>query len=130
MIRKFKQWLMERRSCYIVADPRDNSVSFSKKLFKELDIMGKDVAKVFVFLIPETGHYGFTLNPDIKEETQLADVMYNSKYKTIGFECLCPTVNRIFYDYGLPSGSKCKLSVRKKESVGLTYYQICKPLEE
>ncbi len=123
---------MERRACYVIADTRDNSITFSRRLFKELDIMGMDMAKVFVFFIPETGHYAFTLNPKIEQETQLADVMYNGKFKTIGFESLVPTVNKIFYDYGMDSDIACKLSVKKlrTDEGGFVYYQICKPLEE
>lgn len=90
--------------------------------------MGLDVARIYVFYVPDTKCYAFMLNPPLEEETQLADIQYNSKHKCVGFECLVPTVNRIFYDYGLPANVRCKLSVKiRKTGSGLKYYQICRP---
>lgn len=115
--------------CYVIADSTDNSVTFSRRLFRRLKVvMGLDVAKVLVFYVPESRCYAFTLNPSIEQETQLADIQYNSKHRCVGFESLVPTVNRIFYDYGLPSGIRCKLSVRRHTAPnGIVYYQICRP---
>lgn len=120
-----------RKSCFVILDSRDNSVTFSKRLYKISGIEKMEKAKVFCFFVPSTGHYAFCFNPEFKQETHLANVMYNVKYRCIGFECLVPTVNRIFYDYGLPAIDKAKLSVvvRKMEDPTLTYYQICKPDE-
>lgn len=127
MMKRFVQFL-QSLGCWVVADATDNSVTFSRALFKKLRIMDMDEAKVFVFKVAGTGSYGFMLNPPIREDTQLAEVMYNGRYRCIGFECLVPTVNRIFYDYGLAADTKCKLSVRRVETVnGMVYYEICKP---
>jgi hypothetical protein len=113
---------------YVVADATDNSITFSKKLFTELDVMNLDVARIYTFYIPDSKCYGFILNPNFEQETQLADVQYNGKTKSVGYECLVPTVNRMFYDYGLPANSKCKLSVKVcLTTEGVKYYQICKP---
>lgn len=129
MLNRLYNWL-HRNECYVIADARDNSITFSKLLAKQLDIDGLQEAKVYVFEIKDPKNpekrYGFCLNPQFKQETQLADIMYNSKYKCVGFECLVPTVNRIFYDYGLPSGCKCKLSVKKHIAIATTYYEICR----
>ena len=75
-----------------------------------MEVMQQEKAQVFVFRLVGKGDYAFTLNPNIEEPTVLCDIQYNSKHRTIGFETLCPTVNRIFYDYGLPL-HKCKLSI-------------------
>ena len=55
--------------------------------------------------------YAFCINPIMEQETQLADIQYNAKHHCVGFECLVPTVNRIFYDYGLKAETRAKLTV-------------------
>lgn len=124
MMTRIKDWL-RRRSFYVIADPNDNSITFSKALFRHLDVMGMDVAKVYVFRIG--CKYAFTLNPEIDQPTQLADIQYNDKHKTIGFECLVPTVNRIFYDYALPHDKRVKLTVQVRSVKGITCYVLCRP---
>ena len=118
-------------SCYIIADATDNSVTFSRRLFRRLRIMKMSQAKVYVFWVPANNCYGFVLNPNLDTETQLADIMYNHKYKCVGFESLVPTVNRIFYTYGLPADSRFKLTVRRAKTANrMVYYQICRPYEK
>ena len=112
---------------FVIADAEDNSITFSKKLFKHMRVFEQDSAKVYVFYIPETQCYGFVLNPKLEKETQLAEIQYNTKYKCIGFESLVPTVNKIFYDYGLPAECSCMLSVKPKKVGDLQYYQIIPP---
>lgn len=146
MIKKFRLWLLgvwrwyRHRSLYVIADPADNSVTLSRALFEHMDVMNQEQAKVFMFSVGDgsagTGIYAFTLNPDIEQPTCLADIQYNSKHHSIGFESLCPTVNRIFYDYGLPYDKPVKLSVEmwityredpKDIAVPITYYKILRP---
>lgn len=113
---------------YVIADATDNSITFSKRLFKSLNVMKLDVAKVYTFYIPDVKCYGFILNPNFEQETQLADVQYNQKKHCVGYECLVPTVNRILYDYGLQANNRYKLSVKAcKMPNGTRYYQICRP---
>lgn len=131
MFRKLR-YLLDRKGCYVIADAKDNSVTFSKGLCSLLDLFNLDQVKVYVAELTGTGgakEYAFILNPKIDEPTQLADIMYNSKHKCVGFESLCPTVNRIFYDYGLPADSTCRLSVRQGRTAdgSVTYYRICNP---
>lgn len=128
----------QQRTMYIIADPADNSITLSRRLFNHMNVMKLDVAKVMVFKLADMGAnpcYAFCLNPPIDEPTQLADIQYNSKHKTIGFESLVPTVNRIFYDYGLPCDRKVKLSVSVENtslvpdicSQHIVYYKIIRP---
>lgn len=88
-------------------------------------------AKVFAFEVKDKGKmstFGFCLNPELGQETQLADIMYNDKYKCVGFECLSPTVNRIFYAYDIRKyESPCKLTVRQRRANELVFYEICPP---
>ena len=127
MINKLKNWI-RRRTFYVVCDPADNSITLSKALFRHMNVMKLDKTQVFVFSVYSGGaHYGFTVNPGFDQETQLADIQYNDKYRCVGFESLNPTVNRIFYDYGLPHESKVKLSVEVHRSGDVTWYKICRP---
>lgn len=133
MFTKVKDWYRRRRF-FVIADPTDNSITFSKSLFKHMGVMNMDVAKVYVFSLAtgvkpfkDKGEYGFILNPDLGQETQLADIQYNAKHKTIGFECLVPTVNRIFYDYNLPHDKRVKLTVQVCQAGDVVYYKLCCP---
>lgn len=128
MFKTIKRFLGNLR-CFVIADASDNSITFSKGLCNKMRLLELDKAMVMTFLVSDSGRYAFTINPPFTEdETQLAEVSYNGKYRCIGYECLVPTVNRIFYDYGLPMDSRCKLSVHRKETVsGLVYWEICRP---
>lgn len=145
MIKKFRLWLLgvwrwyRHRSLYVIADPADNSVTLSRALFEHMDVMNQEQAKVFMFRMSGASRhcskvYAFTLNPDIEQPTCLADIQYNSKHRSIGFEALVPTVNRIFYDYGLPYDRPVKLSVEpatvpcgSPQGKTFTYYKILRP---
>lgn len=147
MIKKFRLWLLgvwrwyRHRSLYVIADPADNSITLSRALFDHMDVMNLDVAKVFVFHLCNActenakwsgAIYAFTINPPIEQPTQLADIQYNSKHHTIGFESLNPSVNRIFYDYGIPADRPVKLSVQPAtvnaaSAAHLNYYIIMPP---
>jgi hypothetical protein len=143
MIKKFRPWLIRRwkwyrhRSLYVIADPADNSITLSRALFDLMDVMSQEQAKVFMFRVGDGSAgakpYAFSLNPDIKQPTQLCDIQYNSKHRCIGFETLCPTVSRILYDYALPT-CKMKLSVEPavvtctdEPNKSITYYKILPP---
>lgn len=144
MFSKLNKWLLLRwrwyrhLSLYVIADASDNSITFSKGLFDILDVMSQKEAKIFVFEAKDftpsgilLNHYAFTLNPIFEQETQLAYIQYNAKYKTIGFESLCPTVTRIFYDYGLPATGRAKLSVDVCKATGdMVYYKILRPYDK
>lgn len=123
LIRRIRQ-----KADYVIADPADNSITFSKGLYKRLRILETEKGKVLVFRLKDDGRYCFTLDiPEDAKDTQLAEVMYNSRYRCVGFESLVPTVNRIFYDYHLPAGAQCKLSVEEARTDSITYYIICPP---
>ena len=145
MIKQFKNWLSSvrrrwhNRGMYVVADARDNSITFSRRLFNSLNVFGMNEAKVYVFRlcnsitdVPKKSGaiYAFMLNPALEEETQFAEIQYNTKHKCIGFESLCPTVNRIFYDYGISANICCKLSVQHVISHSLSYYIIMPPYDK
>ncbi|MEZ3589631.1 MAG: hypothetical protein K1V84_01170 [Muribaculaceae bacterium] len=117
------------RRLFVIVDIRDNSVTLSRRLFRHmLKTSPMTDAKIFVFRVLETDCYGFTVNPDLGQETQLADLQYNTKHKCIGFETLNPTVAKILYGYGI-SGTTApvKLSITIHHINTFTYYQIEKP---
>lgn len=130
MIRKLVDWWRYRHH-FVIMDAADSSVTFSRDLFRYIRRKcASDAApKVFVFFIPASRRYGFAIDPEIDQPTQLADIQHNTKYKCIGFESLNPTVARILYDYGLGDLS-CPflLSVtRHTDKSGKEYFQIEKP---
>lgn len=129
MVKKIIAWWRSLRY-FVIADPADNSITLSRRLFDHIrnSAQGSDVPKVFVFRIPGNGSFGFMLNPGIDEPTQYCDIQYNGKYRCIGFETLCPSVGMMFYEYGLPVTGRVRLSVSIHETPdGKTYYQFDKP---
>lgn len=130
--KKISAWLKRIRffRFYVIADPGDNSITFSKSLWRHIlrNTPDRESAKVFVFSIPSSTTFGFMVNPELDRETQIADIQYNEKYRTIGFESLCPTVNLIFNRYRLPSDIGLRLPVTVcRTHNGKIYYQIEKP---
>lgn len=116
---------------YVIADCNDNSITFSRKLYRHIELSShcEDRAQVYVFHIPAWNTYGFMVNPDLNDkEAQLANIQYNDKHKTIGFESLRPSVNWIFNDYGLPHELKMKLTVSVRQlGNGKVFYNIERP---
>jgi len=111
--------LSKRKTCYVIADPRDNSITFSKSLAMRLKLLKRDTTKVFVFAIPDLQEFGFVLNPPLGEGIQMGEVQYNTRHKCVGFECLNPSVNLILYNYlpNAPIDAAVKLSVRVEKSI-------------
>ncbi|HIT83301.1 MAG TPA: hypothetical protein IAA99_03775 [Candidatus Avibacteroides faecavium] len=115
---------------YVIADPADNSITLSKRLFQHIRDNAKEGGdtSVFMFRIPVTATFGFMPNHGITEPAQLCQIQYNGKCRCVGFETLCPSVGRIFYEYGLPALRPVKLSVSiKRTPQGKVYYQIDVP---
>mgnify|MGYP000001664248 CR=1 FL=1 len=128
LFNKIRNWF-RRWTFYVIADANDNSITFSRALCSHIDVTALDVAKVMVCRVGKD--YCFMVNPDIDRDTQLADIQYNTRYRCVGFETLVPTVNRIFYDYGMPAGTRAKLSVEpRRTATGRTFYHICRPYEK
>lgn len=129
IFKKVKKWWQSYRF-YVIADPADNSITLSKALFVHIRNNAKEgeTARVFVFRVADRNTFGFTVNPGIDKPTQMCDIQYNGKYKCIGFETLCPSVGRIFYEYGLPGNHRVKMSVSvHKTPQGRIYYEFDKP---
>ena len=122
--------MLFRQSMYIIADPRDNSITLSRRLVRRMGVMKAEQAKVFVFKTTDKKRYAFTMNPQLPEPTQLCDIQYNTKHRCIGFETLCPTVNKIFYDYRIPVAKAVKLSVRARMIRNISFYEITPPYEK
>lgn len=137
---RIKRWWKLRQGFYVTMDMRDSSVSFSRKLYARLEpeimvnvelssIEGENRAyvdtrgKVMMFWEPESECYGFVVSPKLSKETQLADVQFNTKYGTVGFESLIPTVARVLYDYGIVA-DRVKLSVTEQKSGEMVWYRI------
>lgn len=129
ILKKVKKWLDSLRY-YVILDPKDNSVTLSKALFKHMKKNAKgEGANVFVFKIKHNDNYAFMVNPNLEQPTQLCEIQYNDKYKCIGFETLCPSVGKILYDYGMPDSQILKMSVSVQLTNGeepAIYYQIDK----
>ena len=73
IIKKIQNWYKSLR-LFVIVDPTDNSVTFSKKLFIHIrkNSDATDKATVFVFRVSDTGLFGFMLNPNIDKPTNIS----------------------------------------------------------
>ena len=117
---------MDEHICRVLIDGSDNSVSMSKGLIKAAGIFDKDIEGALIVRLVSTGEYAIVFKQNGDERIPMANaIQYNSKYKSIGFESLTPTVNRILNDYHLPLMSKRKLWVKHKKA-NVDYWVICR----
>lgn len=117
---------------YVIADPKDNSITFSSSLLRMLKKQGGK-PKILVFTV--NGRYAFTIDPKVDEEkTQMADLQYDTKTNTYGFELLMPQVHQML-EYYQPertykySDEPARLYVRRKklktkDNGKLIYYEF------
>lgn len=108
-------------------DPTDNSVTICEALYDDMTDHDRKVdEKIFVFYIPLTREYAFMVGAKFDQETQLTELQYNPKTRTVGFETLNPTVVRICYDYGLELEKPTTVGVEKRRTGDMEYY-VLKP---
>lgn len=124
----FYRWVDEH-TCSVLIDGSDNSVSMSKGMIKAVGIYDKDIEGALI-VKTSGGQYGIVFKEKDRQEhselSNVANIQYNSKYKSIGFETLTPMANRILDDYGLPIMSKQKFSVKLRKSIFIEYWEICR----
>lgn len=128
MIQKLINWFKLRRHFYIIADASDNSMTINQELYNAMNVENAEDIRIFVFRVEDS--FGFIINSEEtkNDNVHYSTLQYNSKHKSIGFETLNPTVNRMFYDFKLPGTiTKCKLSVTKEKVKERTYFKIHKP---
>ncbi len=134
MMQLFNKLLRYKRFS-VLLDGRDNSITFSHSLYKEIEKrhIRKGETHTIVFNLPKANNYAFAIDPlELKGvNTQMSEIQYNPLYKSVGFESLCPTVNKILFDYGLPYDKPVKLKVFSHTLLnGMVYYEICRPVKK
>lgn len=113
---------------YVLADSADNSISLSGGLLscirEDLGPCGKVAARI---VLGNDGFYYIFFAGDKREDEEVysSQLCYNDYYDSVGFETLIPTVNRIFYDYGIDERYR-KLGVKAVKIGGRTLYRINK----
>lgn len=131
MLQRLLQFLLPRRY-YIIADTADDSITLSRALYRHIlshfHTPHTDQLRAFVFSIPHRHTFGFVINHQHDRPTIEAPILYNAKFKTIGFQSTCPSVNRIFYDYRIQDHLKVKLTIKILHLPnGIPYYEIQPP---
>ena len=125
IISKIK-WMLTKHKYFVIMDAKDNSVTLSKAVFKELG--GENMKCDRVIVTRSQLGYVFTNEHKMSDkDTVLCAIQLNQKHNCIGFETLCPTVNRIFYDYGLKPDISAKLSVEIHFAGDMKYFLILNP---
>jgi hypothetical protein len=130
------RWWHMRKGYYVTLDVRDSSVSFSENLYKvfEPQIMceaqengNPNRGKVLTFFEPQCNCFGFVISPELDQPTQLADIQFNTKFGSVGFESLVPTVARMLHHYGI-NQEQVKLCVTKRNTKGMQWWCIERPI--
>lgn len=112
------EWISAHSDQYVVVDGEDNSVTISPALLRRIrhDNYGElENATSFSYILcAGRDTFGFSINAPVAAACAgVSRLQHNAKYRCIGFESLCPTVNRILYDYGI-SERRAKLYVRRR----------------
>ena len=111
---------------YVVLDDSDNSVTLSPRLADIViaDIVDMDENKIHMF--SDGREYGFCVNhPDlVGKDTPFAPLQKNFQHNTIGFNATCPSVNRIYYDYGIECGKTARKKVVRCRCKDFYYFKI------
>lgn len=134
LLTRLRSLICNKRGCYAILGT-DNSVTLAPGLLSMMrsvcpgEIDGG--IKFFVFRVGK--NFGFKINGvqcHFKDkETQLGSLQYNSKYKCLGFETLNPTVNRMFYEWGI-NGDEAMVKVTLEKDKLSTYFLMHNPNEK
>lgn len=124
MIRRILDKILNR--LYVVLDDSDNSVTLSPHLAEI--VMADIVDENKIHMFSDDREYGFCVNhPDlVGKDTPFAPLQKNFQHNTIGFNATCPSVNRIYYDYGLECGKAVRKRVERCRCKDFYYFKICR----
>lgn len=104
-------------SRYVVLSATDDSVTFSPALLRAIRKHTTNDLKVLTLGISGTKDYCFFVAPKMEELTdglKLPTIQYDIRTKEYGYHCFSPTVNKMFYEWGLEPDTKVKCRVTRK----------------
>lgn len=115
----FKRWRfaiahLYERHLYVMLDPVDSSVTFSRNLVHVVRALYEvpHIHHLFAFLFrTESGEYAFMINRFSPNDTVVTEVQYNFRARSAGFQASVPNVDRILAEYALPYNKKAFLPV-------------------
>ena len=114
---------------YIILDGRDNTATINGSMYAMLKRLGIiDRNELYAFHV-DGDRYAFCIcPPDMNpKDTVTTSLMYNTHFKTFGFELLCPTVQSIFFRWSIPDpDSKVKVRIRPKIINNNTIFMFAK----
>ena len=132
MIDNIKKWLRIGGSWYVTMDTEKNFTTFSRSLCKHLISRYGTVKNIVTFSFNHGKNYGFTLESNLEDKTQLGLIHYNPKLRSFGYESIIPTVSKIFNDYnisGKVTTCRFKVNIRKAHN-GMVIYELERPEED
>lgn len=114
-------------SRYVVLSAADDSVTFSPALLRAIRRHTGNDLKVLTLGVSGTQDYCFFVGPKMEELTdglKLPTIQYDIRTKEYGYHCFSPTVNKMFYEWGLDADAKVKCKVTRKKVRGQWCYII------
>lgn len=112
---------------YVILNAADDSVTFSAALLRKIRRHTRTNLSVLTVGVKGSKDYAFIVAPrmeELSEEVKLPTIQYDVRSKEYGYHCFNPTVNRMFYNWGLMPDTKVKCVVTRKRLRGQWCYII------
>lgn len=112
---------------HVILCASDDSVTFSPALLRKIRRHTKQDLRVLTIGVSGTNDYCFFVAPDMEELSEglkLPTIQYNPRTREYGYHCFSPTVNKMFYEWGLEPDVVVKCRVTRKRVRGQWCYII------
>ena len=112
---------------HVILRASDDSVTFSPALLRVIRRHTDRDLRVVTAAVRGTNDYVFIIAPRMEElpgEVRLPVIQYNAASKEYGYHCFNPSVNMMFYEWGLDVDAVVKCRVTRKRMRGQWYYII------
>ena len=111
----------------VTLDGTDNTITINKPLFHALKHIGIETTNNIYLFAVSPAHYAFSLlDNEAAKKTITRQLLYNTEYKTFGFEAACPTIQLMLNEWQLPHNSvlynvSCHIH---RSKAGIIYFTI------
>lgn len=112
---------------HVILRASDDSVTFSPALLRAIRRHTGKNLEVLTVAVKGTNNYAFIVAPkmeEVTEEVKLPTIQYDPKSKEYGYHCFNPSVNMMFYEWGLEPDAVVKCRVTRKRVRGQWCYII------
>jgi hypothetical protein len=112
---------------HVILRASDDSVTFSAALLRTIRRHTAKDLRVLTVSVKGTNDFAFIVAPkmnEVTEDVKLPTIQYNAATKEYGYHCFNPSVNMMFYEWGLNVDAVVKCRVSRKRVRGQWCYII------